>query len=171
MSRGMRQKLGLLLALAHDPRLLVLDEPTSALDPLTQDRLNQHLRGLAERGHTVLFSSHVLSEVEGLCERVAIIKRGRLVANEALDTLRRRAGRAVTIRWGDGAPDPSAAPPFLTRIEHRPPVWTCALSGAVPELLDWLQGRPVQDLEIGPPDLDSLFMNYYRNDGEDGYCA
>jgi ABC-2 type transport system ATP-binding protein len=95
MSRGMRQKLGLILALVHEPSLLVLDEPTSSLDPLAQDRLYRRLRALAERGHTVFFSSHVLSEVQDLCDRVAIVRSGVLVADETLETLRSRAKREV----------------------------------------------------------------------------
>ena len=92
MSRGMRQKLGLILALAHAPRLLVLDEPTSALDPLMQEVLHDHLRHLAASGHTVFFSSHSLGEVEQLCDRVAIVRDGALVADESLAALRDRAG-------------------------------------------------------------------------------
>src|SRR5262245_43541117 len=76
LSRGMRQKLGLILALAHSPRLLVLDEPTSALDPLMQQVLHDLLRQLAAAGHTVFFSSHSLSEVEQLCDHVAIVRDG-----------------------------------------------------------------------------------------------
>lgn len=163
MSRGMRQKLGLTLALAHEPRLLVLDEPTTGLDPITQGRLYQHLRDLARRGHTIFFSSHVLSEVEDLCDRVAIIRRGRLVADELLATLRERAERRVVVQWADGAtPDPGEAPLFLTVHEAHGSKWLCSLDGASPELLAWLQGRPVRDVIIEPPDLDSLFMRYYE---------
>src|SRR6058998_117085 len=104
MSRGMRQKLGLILALAHSPRLLVLDEPTSALDPLMQQVLHELLRQLAAAGHTVFFSSHSLGEVEQLCDRVAIVRDGELVADESLAALRDRAGHDLTIRWQDQAP-------------------------------------------------------------------
>src|ERR1044071_6944593 len=103
MSRGMRQKLGLILALAHAPRLLVLDEPTSALDPLMQELLHDSLRRLAGAGHTVFFSSHSLGEVEQLCDRVAIVRDGEIVADESLAALRDRAGHDVTIRWTEDA--------------------------------------------------------------------
>src|SRR5262245_27893109 len=92
MSRGMRQKLGLILAMAHQPRVLVMDEPTASLDPLMQVRLHEHLREQSRQGHTVFFSSHSLSEVEQLCDRVAIVRDGRLVADSTLDELRRQAG-------------------------------------------------------------------------------
>ena len=160
MSRGMRQKLGLILALAPEPKLLVLDEPTTALDPLAQERLYAELRARAARGDTVFFSSHVLSEVEDLCDRVAILRDGVLVADEPLAALRRRAGRTVVIRW-DGPP-PDAAPPFLELRERSVAQWRGALRGAVPELLTWLGGRAVADLEIGPPDLDAVFRTFYR---------
>ena len=89
MSRGMRQKLGLILALAHKPRLLILDEPTVTLDPLMQAEVQRLLREMAAAGHTVFFSSHTLGEVEQLCDRVAMIRDGQLVADESLAALRR----------------------------------------------------------------------------------
>ena len=97
MSRGMRQKLGLVMALVHKPRLLILDEPTSGLDPVMQDELAGYLRELASDGHTIFFSSHTLSEVESLCDRVAIICRGHIVADETLQSLRVRAD--VSSNW------------------------------------------------------------------------
>src|SRR5438046_2285143 len=116
MSKGTRQKLGLVLALAHRPRLLVLDEPTTGLDPLVQADLRRELKSLAAAGHTVFFSSHTLAEVEDLCDRVAIVKDGRIVADEPLESLRARAGHEVTIRWRtDGAA--GATPPEFLRVE------------------------------------------------------
>ena len=110
MSRGMCQKLGLILALAHAPRLLVLDEPTNSLDPLVQQFLHEILRELARKGSTVFFSSHSLSEVEQLCERVAIVRDGELVADESLEKLRDRAGHDIVIRWKNHAEGLSLTP-------------------------------------------------------------
>ena len=165
MSRGMRQKLGLILALAHEPKLLILDEPTASLDPLMQDRLNQHLRELASRGHTVFFSSHTLSEVEQLCDRVAILREGRLVADETLDSLRGRLHREVVIRWRPDRQAAEAAPPGFLDVHRREgPVWWCSLCGPVSDLVAWLGGRPVEDLTIGQPDLESVFRRYYQEE-------
>ena len=164
MSRGMRQKLGLILALAHEPRVLVLDEPTSALDPLTQDRLYQRLREMADRGCTIFFSSHVLSEVQDLCDRVAIIRAGSIVADETVAALRGRAGREVVIEWRGAPPDRAEAPPFLEVRTNEESVWSCSLTGTVPDLLAWLRDRPVADLTLEPPDLDSLFKGYYEGE-------
>ncbi len=165
MSRGMRQKLGLILAMAHRPRLLVLDEPTASLDPLMQDQLIQYLRGNAAQGHTIFFSSHTLSEVERLCDRVAIVREGRLVANEPLEALRARARRRFTIRWESEQLSRDMAPPdFLRLDERRQQSWHGSLQGEVPELVRWAATQPIEDLAIGHPDLESLFREYYSQE-------
>src|SRR5438445_11398920 len=119
MSRGMRQKLGLILAMAHSPRLLVLDEPTSALDPLMQEILHELLRRWAGAGHTVFFSSHSLREVEQLCDRVAIVRDGELVADESLTGLRNRAGHDVIIRWKNESKSVRLEPPPFLKVSTR----------------------------------------------------
>ena len=167
MSRGMRQKLGLVLALAHRPRLLVLDEPTSGLDPLMQDQLHAHLRQMAATGHTVFFSSHTLSEVEELCDRVGIIREGKLIRDESLESLRRRTGHHVTIGWKKpGSMNDTPPPPCLT-LEHRDrDVWRGALSGPVDDLIRWLAAHEVDDLIIARPDLETVFRRYYNEPTE-----
>lgn len=163
MSRGMRQKLGLILALVHEPKLLILDEPTTSLDPLAQERLYDHIRVMVRNGHTVFFSSHVLSEVEDLCDRVAILRDGRLVTDETIDHLRDRAPRAVTIRWKSGDNAEPATPPAMLALHRRiGRVWECDLNGKVTELIEWLAGRSIEDVEISRPNLESLFRQYYR---------
>ncbi len=165
MSRGMRQKLGLILAMAHRPRLLVLDEPTASLDPLMQDQLIQYLRSNAAQGHTIFFSSHTLSEVERLCDRVAIVREGRLVANEPLETLRARARRRFTIRWkSEQVSRDVAAPGFLRIDERQQRSWHGSLRGEVPQLVRWAATQPIEDLAIGHPDLESLFREYYTQE-------
>lgn len=160
MSRGMRQKLGLIIALAHRPQLLILDEPTASLDPLMQERLMDYLRQLATEGHTIFFSSHSLREVERLCDRVAIVRDGRIVADETLQALRDNARRVVTIRWQAGDDD-LEVPSFLDLHRRDDHLWEASLRGDVAPLLQWLRDRPVADLTIGHPDLDSLFRQYY----------
>jgi ABC-2 type transport system ATP-binding protein len=163
MSRGMRQKLGLILTLAPSPRLLVLDEPTSALDPLMQLKLQAVLRELAAAGHTIFFSSHSLGEVEQLCDRVAIVREGRIVADESLSALRARTGHDITIRWQNEAQAQRLAPPaFLDLTQRVGPVWEGRLDGPVQGLIDFLADKPVEDLSIGRPDLESLFRRFYE---------
>jgi ABC-2 type transport system ATP-binding protein len=161
MSRGMRQKLGLILALAHKPRLLVLDEPTVTLDPLMQATVQQLLREMAAAGHTIFFSSHVLAEVEQLCQRVAMIRDGRIVADASLAELRLRAGHRVTIRWQDAAAAAGAPPPFLELERRNGLDWSGLLSGPVQPFVAWLAGRAIDDVSIAPPDLETLFRRYY----------
>lgn len=162
MSSGMRQKLGLILALAHRPKLLVLDEPTTGLDPLMQDALRNHLRTLAAAGHTVFFSSHTLSDVERLCDRVAILRKGRLVADETLDALRKRATRSVMIRWKPGGEtQASQAPQHLDVHERHNRQWQATLTGPVMELVRWSAHQPIDDISIGQPDLSHLFRQFY----------
>lgn len=160
MSRGMRQKIGLIIALAHRPRLLVLDEPTAALDPIMQQTLYTYLRERAADGATIFFSSHTLSEVEGLCDRVAILRAGRLVEDEQLAVLRARARRRVMIRWSDDATEP---PTGLLEVEERGNgVLRGWLTGEVPAFLAWAAAQPVADMTLSAPDLDHLFHQYYR---------
>jgi ABC-2 type transport system ATP-binding protein len=162
MSRGMRQKLGLILALAHRPSMLVLDEPTTGLDPLMQETLFRRLRALAADGNTVFFSSHTLSEVERLCDRVAILRDGRLVAEENLAALKAEAPRIVRIRWRigvDAANLPS--PPFLDVQNRGERDWEATLTGAAMELARWCAAQPIDDLSIGQPDLSRVFQQYY----------
>ena len=162
MSRGMRQKLGLILALVHEPELLVLDEPTSALDPLMQQLLYEILRERVAAGSTVFFSSHALHEVEELCDRVAVLRQGKLVADETLEGLRARAGRVVTLCWKDEQAAKATAPPeFLRVVARKGRRWRGALNGPVMELVRWAAGQPLEDLSIGQPDLESLFQSFY----------
>lgn len=166
MSRGMRQKVGIVLALAHEPRLIVLDEPTGGLDPLMRLSLAELLRERARRGATVFFSSHTLNEVEHLCDRVAIVRRGRIVADESLDSLRNRAHRRVDLRFASESAAAAAEPPaFLDLLERKGDRWLAELDGEAGELRRWLADQPVRDFTVGPPDLETIFHAYYRRDG------
>ncbi len=163
MSRGMRQKLGLILALAHRPKLLILDEPTASLDPLMQEKLHLHLRARASEGHTIFLSSHTLSEVEQLCDRVAILRDGRLVAEDSLEALATRAKRVVTIVWKEGSPGEQIAPPaFLELVERDGRQWSARMSGSAMDLVAWCANKPIEDLTVGRPDLASVFQEYYE---------
>jgi ABC-2 type transport system ATP-binding protein len=163
MSRGMRQKLGLILALAHQPRLLVLDEPTSGLDPLMQDVLMDLLRERAAQGVTVFFSSHSLSEVEQLCDHIAIVRDGEIVVDDSLDVWRRKAGREITVVFSnDEAAQRVPVPAFLTLDSRCGRRWHGQLTGPPSLLIQWAAAESLEDLEIGPPSLENLFRTYYR---------
>ena len=158
-SRGMKQKLGLIQALMHRPQLLVLDEPTVSLDPLVRQTLSETLREAAGEGRTVLFSSHTLSEVEELCDHVAILRDGQLVEQDEIAALRRRAVRHVEIRLRRGVRSPP--PPAGLRVAHRADnLVVAAWSGPIEPLIAWLARGSAADVTIGQPDLQDLFMTY-----------
>jgi len=164
MSHGMRQKLGLILALAHHPKLLILDEPTTALDPLMQEKLFSRLRSMTDQGHTVFLSSHTLSEVDRLCDRVAILREGRLVVDEPIETFRMRAGRLVQIVWREGVNATAIeVPPSLTMLRSNAGQWEATLAGPVMDLVSWCTTQPIADVSIGHPDLGMLFRAYYTD--------
>src|SRR6187401_1040132 len=161
-SRGMRQKIGVVQALQHDPELAILDEPTEGLDPLMQHAFYRILDDLRREGRTVFFSSHVLSEVERLCDRVAIIRRGRLVALENVASLLTRARRQVTLRV-EGAPPSLAEVAGVSHLEERGDLLTCRLEGDPRPFLVAIQRSVVLDLTIEPARLEEAFVDFYED--------
>lgn len=162
-SRGMKQKLGLIAALMHRPRLLILDEPTVSLDPLMREILYGELRAIVAEGRTVLFSSHTLAEVEALCDEIAILRDGRLIEHERIDVLRERAVRHVHVRFRAGALPALPRPEGLQVLEETDARLRATWMGSIDRLLAWLARCPVQDVAIAPPDLEDLFLTYYAD--------
>ena len=166
-SRGMRQKIGVVQALQHDPELAILDEPTEGLDPLMQHAFYGILDDLRREGRTVFFSSHVLSEVERVCDRVGIVRAGRLMAvNDVAELLARRR-RRVTIRWRGGAPD-LADVPGLEDIQSDGNRVTATLSGEVAPFVRAIASPNLEDLTIEPASLEEAFLEYYAGGESDG---
>jgi ABC-2 type transport system ATP-binding protein len=164
-SRGMRQKVGIIQALQHDPELAILDEPTEGLDPLMQHAFYGILEDRRRIGRTVFFSSHVLSEVERVCDRVAIIRSGRLEAAASIDELLARRRRRVELRV-DGPMPPLEGIPGLTVTQVRPGKVLADLEGDVGPLLAALQGVVVRDLLIEPARLEEAFLEYYAPEAQ-----
>ncbi len=166
LSHGTRQKVGLIVALQHDPDLILLDEPTTGLDPLVQRALREFLVERAGAGRAVLFSSHVLSEVEAVCERVAILNRGRLVAVEEVARLRERVTRRMTIRLRGAPPADLAALPGVTRCRVRGEEVELTIAGDVKPVLRRLAQLDVRDVVFPEAQLEDFFMGYFgeRND-------
>ncbi len=165
-SRGARQKVGLLLALATDAPLLVLDEPSTGLDPLMQVELVNLLREERERGRTIFLASHNLVEVERVCDRVAIIREGRIVAIEEVAGLRRRTMRQMDLTFACPVdPAPLALPGVTVLAAHGSRV-RLGVRGPVGPLLKALAQYDVVDMTFAPPGLEELFIQYY-SDGAD----
>jgi ABC-2 type transport system ATP-binding protein len=162
-SRGMRQKIGIVQALQHDPELAILDEPSEGLDPLMQRAFYDVLDGLKRDGRTIFFSSHVLSEVERVCDRVAIVRRGRLAAIESVAALRARRRRNVEMRV-DGRPPALDGVPGVSAVAISGQRLTCQLEGHVGPFLAALDGAAVSDLTIEPARLEEAFLEFYENE-------
>jgi ABC-2 type transport system ATP-binding protein len=162
-SRGMRQKVALALALAHDPELLIMDEPAAGLDPLAKRTLLGLLRAEAERGKTVFFSSHVLSEAEEICDRVAILREGRLIALDSVSGLRGRKYKNFTLAYSGPAPD-------LKGLDDLEMLWEREQRMAfrarvdINELFVRLSKTVIEDLTIVEPSLEDVFLDYYRGE-------
>ncbi len=166
-SRGMRQKVGVVQALQHDPELAILDEPTEGLDPLMQHAFYTLLDDLRAEGRTIFFSSHVLSEVERVCDRVAIIRGGRLMAVHSVTDLLSRRRRRVTIRWRGGVPDLTDVP-GLEDIRSDGNRVTATLSGEVAPFVRAIASPSLEDLTIEPASLEEAFLEYYAGGEADG---
>lgn len=162
MSRGTRQKLGLVLALAHEPRLMILDEPTASLDPLVQRTLYAQLRQAVSQGRTVLLSSHTLSEVEGLCTHVAVLRQGRLAVCDSVEQLRSIAKRRVTVHWSPNAAVAEiATPEFIIWTSQENACWTGVVRGPAARVAEWLARQPITDFSLEAPNLSEIFQSYY----------
>lgn len=160
-SSGMKRKLGILQALQSDPPLLILDEPTEGLDPLMQDAFYALLSDLQRRGRTIFFSSHVLSEVERVCQRVALVRKGELVLLSTVEETRKLAPRDVRVTFSADVPAPSASSQLL-RAESR--MWHLKVHGPLGPLLQDLASLPVADIEVTEAKLEDAVRDYYRGD-------
>jgi ABC-2 type transport system ATP-binding protein len=162
-SRGMRQKMGIIQALQHDPPLAVLDEPTEGLDPLMQRAFYEILDDLRAAGTTIFFSSHILSEVERVCDRVAIVRRGRLVALQDIDALLAHRKRNVEIRVA-GLPPNLEGVPGISGVTLTDGLVRCQLEGNVGPFLAALRDVTVTDLTIEPAHLEEAFLEFYAEE-------
>ncbi|TNJ64691.1 ABC transporter ATP-binding protein [Paenibacillus hemerocallicola] len=162
-SLGNRKKLGIVLSVLHNPKLLILDEPTSGLDPLVQHAFFDLLKELNEGGTTIFFSTHILSEVEKLCSRVAIIREGIMVRTEQVADLASHSRRNYAVRFAEQGNcierfrlaelDPDVA--FQDGVHHF------ATQLPIHETLRFLSQFEIADISIAKPSLEELFMEYY----------
>jgi ABC-2 type transport system ATP-binding protein len=162
LSHGTRQKLGLVIALQHDPGLALLDEPSSGLDPLVQQSLLEFIRAFAKRGAAVLFSSHILNEVEEICQRVAILRAGEIVALESIENLRANVVRRLRVRFRGQVPPRLLELPEVKRSAvdgNHAEVW---IRGDLNPMLRVLSGERVTEMVFPEPELEDIFLSYYR---------
>jgi beta-exotoxin I transport system ATP-binding protein len=164
LSKGNKQKLGVVQAFMHRPALLVLDEPTSGLDPFLQQQFVELVHEAAGNGQTVFMSSHVMSEVQQTCQRVGIIREGSLVAVEHIDDLRKRALRRIEVHFD--APVPASVVTGVAGVLEPAVdgnILRCKLSGEADALVKALAQHHVVDLISEEPELEELFFTYYKH--------
>lgn len=162
LSHGNRQKLGLILALEHEPELAILDEPTLGLDPIIQEAFYDIVRMLRGRGTTIFFSSHVLSEVEKTCERVAIVRAGKLVALETLESLKSKRPRRLIVVL-DGETTTPLELPGASFVKQDRGRCEYLVDGAMRPVLQALAAADVADVVFPEPDLEDVFAGYFKS--------
>jgi ABC-2 type transport system ATP-binding protein len=155
-SQGMKQKLSIVQAFMHNPELIVMDEPTAGLDPLLKKKFYNFLREEKNKGKTMLISSHILTEVDKISDRVGIIKDGKLVALENIDSLKNKKGKVVKVKT-IGKIEISG---IKTKMENG---WTSfVVSKNMDDVIKKLAKYTIKDIEIGELSLEEIFMHYYR---------
>lgn len=169
LSHGTKQKIGLIIAMQHDPDLLLLDEPTIGLDPLVQYAFREIVLDFAGRGHAVLFSSHVLSEVEAVCGRVAILRAGEIVTVESIEKLRSKMVRRLQARFRGAVPEDLAKTPGVTRAQiagNQAVLW---VQGEVNPVLRRLAQTDIEQFVFPEPELEDIFLSFYQR-GESAHA-
>ena len=162
LSSGNKQKLGLILALMHEPKLLVMDEPTVGLDPLLQYEIHKVLMEMHNHGTTILISSHNLPEVERLCDRVAIIKEGKIVAVESIKALGQKKIHKIEVRLGDKFKMSEFEMDGVDKVETVADRLLITASGDLNPLLQKFSKHKILDIEITHASLEDIFMKFYE---------
>ncbi len=166
LSKGNRQKVQLIAAFATRAQLLILDEPTSGLDPLMEVAFRETVREGKERGQTVFLSSHILSEVEALCDRVGILRAGRLVEEGTLDELRHLSAQTLEVTF-PGLPPELPPLPGVRVASAGANALRLEVTGEVQPLLEELARHPVVALTSREPSLEEIFLHHYGADEPD----
>jgi ABC-2 type transport system ATP-binding protein len=163
-SAGMKRKLGIIQAFQANPPLLILDEPTDGLDPLMQESFYVLLADVKRDGATVFMSSHVLSEVERVCDRIALLRKGELVLLSSVQESRRLAPRRVRVYFAEDVSANPILPSGHALTEKTLRLWRLTVAGPLGPLLTLLEGLPVKDMEVEEARLEDVVLKYYREE-------
>lgn len=167
LSFGNKKKVSIIQALIHEPKVLIFDEPTSGLDPLVQNTFFELLLEEKEKGATILFSSHILSEVQRLCDRIAIIKDGKIIKTETIDSLRKNKFRQVQLDFAANTSIPEISLSGVTNFTQSGQSIRFLYGGEVRPLLELLSKNKIENVSIEEPQLEELFMHYYMEGAAD----
>ena len=164
LSYGNKKKVGIVQGLQHSPKLIILDEPTGGLDPLMQQTFFELLREENKRGATILFSSHILSEVQKLCDRVAIIKEGRIIKVERMDDLRRNSYAKVRLELGAPINKTWLKHPGISKVEVEANHISFLYKGDINAITKLVADMKLISVWIEEPELEEIFMHYYQTE-------
>jgi len=165
LSTGNRQKLGLIQAFMHEPELLILDEPIAGLDPLVQQSFHALLQEVSSEGRTVFLSSHTLSEVERVTQRLAILRQGRLVVVDSLENLRKVAVQRIEIEFAERVPaQVFRALPGVREVEAKELTVTISFEGSADAVVKAAAAHEVRAIRPREDDLEDIFLRYYREE-------
>ena len=161
LSFGNKKKCAIIQSVLHQPKLLILDEPTSGLDPLMQNRFFDLLEEENKKGTTIFFSSHILSEVQRMCDRAAVIRGGAISAIEDIQVLLEKQMKKVRVVFAR-VPENRTLPEGAQHEKWNDAKLSFEFVGPVKVLIDWLSEHDLHDAVLVEPDLESIFMNYYQ---------
>ena len=162
LSLGNKKKVAIIQAILPRPKILILDEPTSGLDPLMQNIFFSLIEDERKRGATIFFSSHILSEVQRICDRVGIIKEGRLIKVESISDIMKTRAKKVKLVSKDQLPKS----PYIVGLKESHGAKQFVYTGKLKDLLSLVSQMTVDDLTISDPSLEEIFMHYYEAGGE-----
>ncbi|WP_045514736.1 ABC transporter ATP-binding protein [Neobacillus niacini] len=164
LSLGNKKKVGIVQGLLHEPKLIILDEPTSGLDPLMQQKFFELLEEENRKGATILFSSHILTEVQRLCNRVAIIKEGKIVTVEKISTLKENTYKKFKVETKSTLDPNYFNLAGVNKLEVKDNLTSFLFKGNINEVMRKIADIEITNLWIEEPDLEEIFMHYYEKE-------
>lgn len=164
LSFGNKKKVGIVQGLLHEPKLIILDEPTSGLDPLMQQKFFELIENENQKGVTVFFSSHILSEVQRLCHRVAFIKEGRLIKLEKMSDLQENTYKKIKLETKTSVGEEFLRMEGISQLEWQDGTADFIFKGNLNTLLKKIATMDIVNISIGEPDLEEIFLHYYAKE-------
>lgn len=164
LSFGNKKKVGIVQGLLHEPKLIIMDEPTSGLDPLMQQKFFELIEEENKKGATVFFSSHILSEVQKLCSRVAFIKEGRIIKLEKISTLQENSYKRIAIEAKDALDKDAFNIEGISNLEIKGNSAKLIYRGNVNVIMKKLSEIDLRNISIDEPDLEEIFLHYYTKE-------
>ncbi|MFB0917457.1 MAG: ABC transporter ATP-binding protein [Clostridiaceae bacterium] len=162
LSYGNKKKLGIIQGLLHSPSLIILDEPTGGLDPLMQQKFFDLIKDENKNGATVLFSSHILTEVQRLCDKVAIIKNGEIIKVDEIETMKKDNYKKISIESETKLNDLISALPGAANVNSIDNKTDFLFKGDINSIISMLSSSKIRNLTIEDPNLEEIFMHYYE---------